>query len=53
MNEERIHLGGLSQGYAVALMALLVGGRRLGGVVGISGWLPFLGALVGARPGCP
>jgi len=38
---ENILLGGLSQGAAVALVALLLGGRRLGGVLGLSGWLPF------------
>ena len=38
-------MGGLSQGCATALYTLLtylpVGGRNLGGFVGISGWLPM------------
>lgn len=39
--EERIFLGGISQGCATALHVLLASGRRLGGFVGMSGWLPF------------
>lgn len=38
---ERIILGGISQGCATAVMALLVGGIGLGGFVGFSSWLPF------------
>ncbi|KAA8900254.1 putative phospholipase/carboxylesterase [Sphaerosporella brunnea] len=49
--EERILLGGLSQGCAVALMALLLGGRRLGGMMGMSGWLPFAGEIRRALAG--
>jgi lysophospholipase-2 len=58
---ERILLGGLSQGCATALFALLMGGRKLGGFVGMSGWMPFAetirNMLVGVgmpmRPGPP
>lgn len=39
--EERIILGGISQGCATALHALLCYDKRLGGFVGMSGWLPF------------
>lgn len=38
---ERVVLGGVSQGEATALQALLCGRRRLGAFVGASGWLPF------------
>ncbi|KAI9931972.1 hypothetical protein ASPWEDRAFT_27745 [Aspergillus wentii DTO 134E9] len=37
----RVVLGGLSQGMAVAIMALVCAQRRLGGLVGVMGWLPF------------
>lgn len=38
---ERIILGGISQGCATAIHALLYGGMRLGGFIGLSSWLPF------------
>ncbi|KAF8245434.1 alpha/beta-hydrolase, partial [Wilcoxina mikolae CBS 423.85] len=38
-------LGGLSQGCAVAVMAMLAGGRKVKGVVGMSGWMPFAGEV--------
>jgi lysophospholipase II len=38
---ERIILAGISQGCATAILALLRGGTRLGGFVGLCGWLPF------------
>jgi predicted esterase len=38
---ERIILGGISQGCATAIHALLYGGIRLGGFIGLSSWLPF------------
>ncbi|KAG0652698.1 Acyl-thioesterase 1 [Hyphodiscus hymeniophilus] len=38
---ERIILGGISQGCATAIHALLYGGIRLGGFIGLSGWLPL------------
>lgn len=38
---ERIILGGLSQGCATSLHALMVCQQRLGAYIGISGWLPF------------
>lgn len=39
--EERLILGGISQGCATSLHALLFGRRKLGAFVGISGWMPF------------
>lgn len=39
--EERIFLGGHSQGCATAILLLLAGGTRLGGFIGLCGWLPF------------
>lgn len=38
---ERVILGGISQGCATAIHALICGGIRIGGFIGISGWLPF------------
>ncbi|KAG0646939.1 Acyl-thioesterase 1 [Hyphodiscus hymeniophilus] len=38
---ERIILAGISQGCATAIFALLSGGIRLGGFIGLSSWLPF------------
>lgn len=38
---ERIILGGISQGCATAIYALLCGGTKLGGFIGLSSWLPF------------
>ncbi|EPS45342.1 hypothetical protein H072_646 [Dactylellina haptotyla CBS 200.50] len=38
---ERIVMGGLSQGCAASLYSLLCFNERLGGYVGMSGWLPF------------
>ncbi|KAF2877636.1 Alpha/Beta hydrolase protein [Massariosphaeria phaeospora] len=40
-----IVLAGISQGCATAIFALLCCGVQLGGFVGLSGWLPFLGQL--------
>ena len=37
----RVVLGGISQGEATALYALLCAGWKLGAFVGLSGWLPF------------
>lgn len=42
---ERIILGGISQGCAVAIIALIVGGIRLGGFIGLCSWLPFQNQL--------
>ena len=42
---ERILLGGISQGCATSLHALMVCQLRLGAYIGISGWLPFAGPL--------
>ncbi|MCJ1407661.1 hypothetical protein MMC19_001732 [Ptychographa xylographoides] len=41
ISPDRILLGGISQGCATAIHALLYGGIRLGGFVGLSSWLPF------------
>lgn len=38
---ERIVLAGISQGCATAIYSLLYGGIRLGGFIGLCGWLPF------------
>lgn len=38
---ERVILGGISKGCATAIYALLCGGIRIGGFIGISSWLPF------------
>lgn len=37
----RIILMGISQGCATGLLAMLVGQRKLGGFIGLSGWMPF------------
>ncbi|KAA8894453.1 Alpha/Beta hydrolase protein [Sphaerosporella brunnea] len=44
---EKVVLGGISQGAATAIMALLCGGQRLGAFVGVSGWLPFARQMEG------
>ena len=41
ISPDRIILGGISQGCATAIHALLYGGIRLGGFIGLSSWLPF------------
>lgn len=41
ISPDRIILGGISQGCATAIHTLLYGGIRLGGFIGLSGWLPF------------
>ncbi|KAF3274961.1 hypothetical protein TWF970_007664 [Orbilia oligospora] len=38
---ERIVVGGLSQGCAASLYAMLCYNKRLGGYIGMCGWLPF------------
>jgi len=38
---ERIFLGGISQGCATALHVMLSFDKRLGGFMGIAGWMPF------------
>lgn len=42
---EKVILGGISQGCATAIHALICGGIRIGGFVGISSWLPFEEAI--------
>ena len=39
--ENKIFLGGFSQGGAVALYSGLTSKRRLGGVIGLSTWIPL------------
>jgi lysophospholipase-2 len=41
ISPERIILGGISQGCETAILALLYGGIRLGGFIGLSSWLPL------------
>jgi lysophospholipase-2 len=38
---ERIIIGGISQGAATAILAMLCGGIRLGGFIGLCSWLPL------------
>lgn len=42
LSPDNIILGGISQGCATAIFALLCGKIRLGGFVGLCSWLPFL-----------
>ena len=42
---EKVILGGISQGCAVAIHVLLAGRHRLGAFVGFCSWLPFEGRL--------
>ncbi|KAF2804875.1 alpha/beta-hydrolase [Mytilinidion resinicola] len=42
---DRIFLGGISQGCATAIHALLQNGARLGGFIGLCSWLPFEDAI--------
>ena len=42
---ERIFIGGIGQGAAVAVHVLLYGGIKLGGLIGIDAWLPFATAI--------
>ena len=41
VGRERVFLGGISQGCAIAIHALLAQDHILGGFVGLSSWLPF------------
>jgi predicted esterase len=45
VGRERVVLGGISVGCATALVALLTAGERLGGFVGVCGWLPCRGEV--------
>ncbi|TGZ79863.1 alpha/beta-hydrolase [Ascodesmis nigricans] len=47
---EKVILGGISQGMATSVWALLAGGRKLGGFVGMSGWFPFAGEAEKGSP---
>jgi lysophospholipase-2 len=38
---DKIFLGGISQGSATAIIALLVGGAKIAGFIGLSSWLPL------------
>jgi lysophospholipase-2 len=42
---QKVVLAGIDQGAATALPVLLCGGKRLGGFVGINGWMPFEGKV--------
>ncbi|KAK7726401.1 60S ribosomal protein L32 [Botryosphaeria dothidea] len=44
---DRIILGGISQGCATAVHALLQGGCKVGALVGFCGWLPFRAEVEG------
>jgi len=44
-NAARVVLGGIGQGMAVALVALICSPRPLGAFVGAMGWMPFSGKL--------
>jgi predicted esterase len=46
-DSRRVVLGGFGQGMAVAIAALLAARRRLGGFVGVSGWVPFSESVEG------
>lgn len=50
---ERIILGGISQGCATAIYALLFGGIRLGGFIGLCSWLPFQEEIHALSTGSP
>lgn len=42
---EKVFLAGLGQGMAVVMVVLLCTQRKLGGIIGINGWIPFSGTL--------
>ncbi|KAL1985855.1 hypothetical protein VTN96DRAFT_7347 [Rasamsonia emersonii] len=44
-NADRVFIGGVGQGMAVGLVALICAQRKLGGFVGAKGWIPFAGTL--------
>lgn len=44
-NADRVFIGGVGQGMAVGLVALICAQRKLGGFVGVTGWIPFAGTL--------
>ncbi|GIJ83619.1 hypothetical protein Asppvi_002444 [Aspergillus pseudoviridinutans] len=46
-DSRRVVLGGFGQGMAVAIATLLTARRRLGGFVGMSGWVPFAEGIEG------
>lgn len=46
VSEERIWVGGLSQGMGAAMAAVMAGRWKLGGAIGMSGWLPFARAML-------
>ncbi|KAI5815330.1 Alpha/Beta hydrolase protein [Pyronema omphalodes] len=51
---ERIIIGGLSQGCATSIHVLLAQNERMGGFVGMSGWMPFASRvreICGLSPG--
>ncbi|GFG27895.1 acyl-protein thioesterase 1 [Aspergillus udagawae] len=46
-DSRRVVLGGFGQGMAVAIATLLAARRRLGGFVGVNGWVPFTEMIEG------
>lgn len=42
---EKVFIAGLGQGMALALVVLLCTQRKLGGMIGINGWIPFSGTV--------
>ncbi|KAL8895927.1 MAG: hypothetical protein Q9207_007950 [Kuettlingeria erythrocarpa] len=52
VHPSNIVLLGLSQGCAVAVHALLAGRYRLGGLIGIAGWMPFRKQVMDAAKSC-
>lgn len=46
ITSERIILGGISQGCAVAILALFRGRIKLGGFLGLCSWLPFQSQII-------
>jgi predicted esterase len=46
-DSRRVVLGGFGQGMAVAVATLIAARRRLGGFVGVSGWVPLPGKTEG------
>ncbi|KAL8987572.1 MAG: hypothetical protein Q9169_008684 [Polycauliona sp. 2 TL-2023] len=50
VNPSNIILMGISQGCATAIHALLAGQERLGGFIGIAGWMPFRKQIIDGSP---
>ncbi|CAG8981242.1 hypothetical protein HYALB_00003840 [Hymenoscyphus albidus] len=52
VGSSKVILGGISQGCAAGIYAVLVTGMRIGGFMGVSGWLPFLRDIQRMPAGC-